>query len=91
MLTTISWLTESPHATAKTPPSEVMFTWKIRYAIPSVDDKIDNKIHNSLDKDDEIGKLKQRYYANKHCKTRTIEIGDKVLVLQKAEQTYTKI
>ena len=40
-----------------------------------------------LTKNVEIGKLKQQYYVNRHCKTRTVEIGDKVLVLQKkAEQ-----
>ena len=71
----------TPHTTTKVPPSKVMFNRKIRYTIPSADDKIDNKVHNSLDKNDEIGKLKQRYYANRHCKTRTIKIGDKVLVL----------
>ena len=42
----------TPHTTTKVPPLEVMFNRKIRYTIPSVDDKIDNKVHNSLDKND---------------------------------------
>lgn len=82
----------TPHTTTKVPPSEVMFNWKIRYTIPSVDAKIDNKVHNSLGKNDEIGKLKQRHYASRQCKTRKIEVVDKVLVFQKkAEQHYSKI
>ena len=79
----------TPHTTTKAPPSEVMFNQKIRYNIPSVDDKIDNKVQNSLDENDKIGKLKQRYYANRHCKTRAIEIGDKILVLQKKQNKLT--
>lgn len=36
--------------------------------------------------------MKEWYYANRRWKTRTIEIGDKVVVLpKKAEQTYTEI
>ena len=72
-----------PHATTKVPPSEVMIIQKIRYTILSVDDKINKKAHNSLDKNDKIMKLKQRYYDNRHSKTITMEIADKVLVLQK--------
>ena len=73
----------APHTTTKVPTSEVIFNRKIRYTIPSADYKIDNKVHNSLDKNDKIGKLKQRYCVNSHCKTRRIETGDKVLILQK--------
>ena len=47
----------TPHTITKVPLSEVMFNRKIRSAIPSVDDKIDNKAHNSLAKNDETGKL----------------------------------
>ena len=82
----------APHTTTKVTPSEVMFNEKIRYTIPSVDTKIDNKVHISLGKNDEIGKWKQRYYANRQCKRRKMEVVDKVLVLQKkAEQNYSKI
>ena len=59
-----------------------MFNQKMSYTIPSIDDKIDNKVHNSVDKNYEIGKFKQQYYVNRHCKTRTSKNGDKVLVLQ---------
>ena len=60
-----------------------MFNRKIRYTIPTLDDKIDNELHKNLDMNDESGKSKQRYYSNRHCKNRTFDIGDKVLVLQK--------
>ena len=38
--------------------------------------------HGLLTQNDEIGKLKKLYYANRHRKTKTIKIGGKVLVLQ---------
>ena len=83
----VYWVT--PHTITKVFPSEVMVNRKIRYTIPSVDDKFYNKVHNSLEKSDEIGQFKQRYYANRHCKTRTVEIGDKVLVLQTKQNKLT--
>ena len=76
-------------ATTKLLPSEVMFNRKIKYSSPSVNDKIDNKVQNNLDKNDGIVKLKQPYYANRHCKTRTVEIGDKALVLRKKQNKLT--
>ena len=51
--------------------------------------KFDSKVQNSLIKNNEIEKLKQRYYANRRFKTRTVEIGDKVLVLQKMQNKLT--
>lgn len=51
--------------------------------------KFDSKVQNSFVKNIEIEKLKQRYYANRRCKTRTVEIGDKVLVLQKMQNKLT--
>ena len=51
--------------------------------------KFDSKVQNSLIKNNEMEKLKQRYYANRRCKTRTVEIGDKVLVLQKMQNKLT--
>ena len=83
----VYWVT--PHTITKVFPSEVMVSRKIRYTIPSVDDKFYNKVHKSLDKSDEIGQFKQRYYADRHRKTRTVEIGDKVLVLQTQQNKLT--
>lgn len=36
-----------------------------------------------------LTKMKQQYYANRHCKTRTVKIGVKVLVLQKEQNKLT--
>jgi len=75
----------TPHTTTKIPPSEIMFKRKIRHTIPTFNEEIDTDAHAKIDENDKQGKAKQRYYANKKCKNRVLNVGDKVLVLQKKQ------
>ena len=73
----------TPHTKTKLPLWEVMFNWKIRYTISSVDNEIEKKVHNCLNKN-ETTILCQQTLQNKNSQNWV-----KVLVLQKEQNKLT--